>query len=172
MKKFVILAAFAIVLSSCGAEPAMEISRVEPAEAEIVAGDSPAETENITEEGTEMSIPQTGWTVAVPAEYTSPADEQGMIEQLDYASKDYVRDGSDITKTAYVYTPYGYDESGDEQYNILYLMHGWGGRAGEYFDFAATKNMFDNLIEKGDIPPIIIVSATFYNENGRRGVDK
>ena len=114
-----------------------------------------------------MSIPQTGWTVAVPAEYTSPADEQGSVERLDYSSKDYVRDGADITKTAYVYTPYGYDESGNEQYNILYLMHGWGGRAGEYFDFTATKNMFDNLIEKGDIPPIIIVSATFYNENSR-----
>ena len=168
MKKFAILAAFAVVLSSCGAEPTADISReVTTAEAEIVAGDSPAETENIAEEGTEMNIPQTGWTVAVPAEYTSPADEQGKVERLDYASKDYVRDESDITKTAYVYTPYGYDESGDERYNILYLMHGWGGRAGEYFDFTATKNMFDNLIEKGDIPPIIIVSATFYNENSR-----
>ena len=166
MKKIAILAAFAVVLSSCGAKPTADISReVTPAETEIVAGDSPAETENIAEEGTEMNIPQTGWTAAVPAEYTSPADEQGKVERLDYASKDYVRDGSDITKTAYVYTPYGYSESGDEQYNILYLMHGWGGRAGEYFDFTATKNMFDNLIEKGDIPPIIIVSATFYNEN-------
>ena len=63
-------------------------------------------------------------------------------------------------------TPYGYDENDTlTRYNILYLMHGWGGIAGEYFDFTSTKNLFDNLIENGDIPPIIIVSATFYNEN-------
>ena len=63
-------------------------------------------------------------------------------------------------------TPYGYDENDTEtRYDILYLMHGWGGRAGEYFEFASQKNMFDNLIEKGEIKPIIIVSATFYNEN-------
>lgn len=80
-----------------------------------------------------------------------------------------MRDSSHLTKTAYVYTPYGYDEKDTEtRYNILYLMHGWGGHAGEYFDFTATKNMFDNLIANGDIPPIIIVSATFYNENSSK----
>ena len=116
--------------------------------------------------GSDMKIPQTGRTEPVPAEYTQAAAEQGAVVRLDYESEDYVRDSSPITKTAYVYTPYGYNENDTEkQYNILYLMHGWGGHAGEYFDFTATKNMFDNLIANGDIPPIIIVSATFYNEN-------
>ena len=46
-------------------------------------------------------------------------------------------------------------------------MHGWGGHAGEYFEFTETKNLFDNLIANGDIPPLIIVSATFYNQNSR-----
>ena len=46
-------------------------------------------------------------------------------------------------------------------------MHGWGGHAGEYFEYAGLKNLFDRLIEEGDIPPMIIVSATFYNENSR-----
>ena len=113
-----------------------------------------------------MEIPQTGWTKAVPVEYTQAAREQGSVTRLDYTSEDYVRNGAAVTKTAYVYTPYGYDENDTEtQYDILYLMHGWGGRAGEYFDFTGTKNMFDNLIANGDIPPLIIVSATFYNEN-------
>ncbi len=31
------------------------------------------------------------------------------------------------------------------------------------------KNVFDHLIENGDIPPLIIVSATFYNENSDTG---
>ena len=113
-----------------------------------------------------MKIPQTGWTEAVPLEYTQASDEQGSVVRLDYESEDYVRDGSAVTKTAYVYTPYGYDEKDTEtRYNILYLMHGWGGHAGEYFEFTETKNLFDNLIANGDIPPLIIVSATFYNEN-------
>ncbi len=114
----------------------------------------------------DMEIPQIGWTEAVPAEYTKAAAEQGNVVRIDYESEDYVRDDSVITKTAYVYTPFGYDADDTEtRYNILYLMHGWGGHAGEYFDFTAMKNMFDNLIANGDIPPIIIVSATFYNEN-------
>ena len=114
----------------------------------------------------DMEIPQTGWTKAAPAEYTKASDQQGSVVRLDYESEDYVRDGSVITKTAYVYTPYGYDEKDAEtRYDILYLMHGWGGHAGEYFEFTETKNLFDNLIAKGDVPPLIIVSATFYNEN-------
>lgn len=85
------------------------------------------------------------------------------MEKLEYDSLDYARDGKKIEKTAYIYLPYGYDEK-DEQtkYNLVYLMHGWGGHAGEYFDYTATKNVFDHLTRSGDIPPVIIVSATFY----------
>lgn len=112
-----------------------------------------------------IDIPQTGYTVSVPSEYSQTATNQGSVVRIDYESEDYVRGGGAITKTAYVYTPYGYDENDTEtRYNILYLMHGWGGRAGEYFH-ESQKNMFDNLIEKGVIEPIIIVSATFYNED-------
>ena len=113
-------------------------------------------------------LPQTGYTVAVPAAYQNVSAQPGTVTRLDYDSEDYVRDSAPITKTAYVYTPYGYDESDTEtRYDILYLMHGWGGHAGEYFEYANLKNMFDNLIEKGDIPPMIIVSASFYNPNSR-----
>ena len=113
-------------------------------------------------------ITQTGYTAAVPAAYKQSSAQPGTVTRLDYESRDYVRDSAPITKTAWVYTPYGYDEADTEtRYNILYLMHGWGGHAGEYFEFTETKNVFDNLIATGDIPPIIIVSASFYNENSR-----
>ena len=113
-----------------------------------------------------IDIPQTGWTTAVPSDYTKSSDKPGKVERLDYDSNDYVRDGDAITKTAYVYTPYSYDENDAEtRYDILYLMHGWGGHAGEYFEFSSQKNMFDNMIAKGDMKPMIIVSATFYNAN-------
>ena len=73
----------------------------------------------------DMGIPQTGWTQAVPAAYTQASAEQGNVVRLDYESEDYVRGGGVITKTAYVYTPCGYREDDEEtRYNILYLMHG------------------------------------------------
>ena len=119
-----------------------------------------------SEAASETQIAQTGYTVAVPAAYREASARPGKVTRLEYDSEDYVRDSAPITKTAYIYTPYGYDENDTEtRYNILYLMHGWGGHAGEYFEYADIKNMFDNLIECGDIPPMIIVSATFYNPN-------
>ncbi len=116
------------------------------------------------------ALPQSGFTTAVPAAYFDASGHPGSVVRVDYDSFDYAGNNAPITKTAYVYLPSGYDENDAEtKYNILYLMHGWGGHAGEYFEDASGKNLFDNMIEKGDIPPLIIVSATFYNENSDRG---
>ena len=113
---------------------------------------------------------QNGTSTAVPALYSRPAKNQGKVERLDYSSKDYVREEKSVTKTAYVYLPYGYDQNGTECYNIIYLMHGWGGQAGEYFTVngGAIKNLLDNMIERGEIQPVIAVSPTFYNANSDR----
>ncbi len=139
-----------------------------PKEIDFGTGDSNGEAEAgeaMTTTTTTQTIEQTGWTSAVPSEYFSDASEQGSVEALTYYTKNYAWDGSNIRKTTYVYLPYGYDEKDTEtRYNILYLMHGWGGHAGEYFEYGA-KNLLDNLIEKGDIPPIIVASASFYNES-------
>jgi len=120
---------------------------------------------------TTMKIPQTGMTKPVPAAYTAPSEHPGTIVQLEYDSEDYLRGDAPVTKTAWVYLPYGYDESDTEtRYDIIYLMHGWGGAAGEYFYMGdgMIKNMLDHMIENGEIRPIIAVSATFYNENSDR----
>ena len=165
------------LLAGCGnnAEISSDTGSVLPAPAESsilepaqTGGESSpvtdADLSDITESA--AAIPQTGWTTAVPSSYTTPASQQGSVVPLTYDTKDYARDSAPIQKTAYVYLPYGYDDNETEtQYNILYLMHGWGGHAGEYFEFASQKNMFDNLIENGDIAPMIIVSASFYTEN-------
>ena len=115
---------------------------------------------------TVKEIAQTGMSTAVPDEYLQPIEQAGTVTQITYDSKDFVRDESDIAKTAYVYLPYGYDETDTAtRYDICYLMHGWGGHAGEYFQYANITDMLDNMIAKGDIPPTIFVSATFYNDN-------
>ncbi|MBR5376654.1 MAG: hypothetical protein IK139_05185 [Lachnospiraceae bacterium] len=131
------------------------------AETEIqITGEGETDTERKTHHTS-----QTGYITAVPAQYRQTSNRCGTVERLDYESLDYVRDSSSITKTAYVYLPYGYYEDQDTRYDIVYLMHGWGGHAGEYFEMETIRNMFDNMIEKGDIPPVIVVSATFYNPN-------
>lgn len=130
------------------------------------------EDDFIIEEVKEIDIPQVGYTTIVSEEYREEAKEKGTIEEVIYDSKDYLNDNKDIKKVAYVYLPYGYDEDDKKtRYDIVYLMHGWNGHAGEYFDYTPTKNVFDNMIEKGDIKPIIIVSATFYNENSKDDFD-
>lgn len=118
----------------------------------------------------ENTIPQTGMTASVPEAYTQPCDRPGSIQRLVYESRDYTGSGASIKKTAYVYLPYGYDETDvEKQYDILYLMHGWMGYAGEFFDNGATKNILDHLIDKGDVLPMIVVSPSFYNRS--RNID-
>lgn len=135
--------------------------------AQVEAAPSAQTTSN--EDGME-TMPQTGWTEAVPDAFLQASDRPGSVERLDYASLDYAGDGHAITKCAYVYTPYGYDPSDEAtRYDVIYLMHGWGGHAGEYFEYLGTKNVFDNLIANGDMPPTIIVSATFYHDGSDAG---
>ena len=92
----------------------------------------------------------------VPAEWNRPAAHPGRVETFEYAA------GSD-TKTAYVYLPYGYDESPDARYNILYFMHGGGGWAGQFYNRSyALNDILDHAIESGEIAPLIVVTPSFY----------
>lgn len=98
---------------------------------------------------------------------TKRTDSCGSIQHISYATYDYFGDRSAITKYAYVYLPYDYDES--KQYNVLYLMHGIGGSEKEwglYDDSSQVKIMLDNLIYNGDIEPFIVVVP-----NGRSSVN-
>lgn len=167
---FILLVAV-MIISGCGNQRNAPNLSSEEMEVTQVQLENKAETvTSMKEEQQEnnesiINIPQTGMTQLVPDSYKVAASRQGSVERLDYDSLDYVRDSEPIEKTAYVYLPYGYNADDTEQkYDIVYLMHGMGGHAGEYFDFKDTKNVFDNLIENGDIPPVIIVSATFYTE--------
>lgn len=104
----------------------------------------------------------------IPAKYvTQRTTECGTIEKISYKTKDYYGDGSEIEKYANVYLPYGYDE--EQEYNVLYLMHGIGGDENEWGmtgDTSKVKIMMDNLIYNGDIDPFIVVTP-----NGRSGAD-
>lgn len=56
--------------------------------------------------------------------------------------------------------PYGYDKA--EKYDILYLLHGSGGNENTWFLSGNVVNLLDNLIAKGKIKPLIVVTPTVY----------
>ena len=93
-----------------------------------------------------------------------------------YESRDYTSETEEvIEKPAYVYLPYGYQETDTEtRYDILYLMHGWTMTAGDFFGDpqSGIVNMLDHMIENGDIPPVIVVCATFDAENQSQGFSR
>lgn len=99
----------------------------------------------------------------IPSEYLKICDNGGTIERFTYPTKDYFGDMSEIEKEAYIYLPKGYDKS--KKYNVVYLLHGIGGDVWEWGmtnDNSDVKKMMDNLIDRGEIEPFIVITP-----NGR-----
>jgi len=105
----------------------------------------------------------------MPQDYTRPNEKAGKIVSFKYKTRDSRTAGSaEFEKTCLVYLPNGYDEKDTKtQYNILYLMHGAGGNESTFFrgegQNTPLKNVFDNMIAKGDIKPLIVVTPTLGN---------
>lgn len=102
------------------------------------------------------------WAENIPSSYNLKAKKQGKLEYVEYETIDYTNDKK-ITKSAVVYLPFAYDEN--EKYNVYYLMHGWTGHAGDFFEHSNILNILDNMICNGDIEPLIVVAATFDADN-------
>lgn len=100
--------------------------------------------------------------------YRQPASESGTLNHVTYTTKNYSSDNSDTDTKAYVYLPYGYDNSGDKKYNILYLMHGAGGNEEGYLGTSDSptelKYILDNMIQNKEIEPMIVVAPTTNQE--------
>lgn len=120
---------------------------------------------------------------------------QGTIEEVSYEVSNYINisrqlvtdrniaiseagrevvSGDTIWKQCNVYLPAGYDPNDTAvKYNVLYLLHGVGGNQFEWLSSNGKVderfiicNLFDNLIAKGDIKPLIVVFP-----NGRSAHD-
>lgn len=100
----------------------------------------------------------------IPAEYLQPIAQGGKVIRVDYTTNTYDETNETLQKYAYVYLPYGYDES--KQYNVLYCLHGVGGEIEVFLGSdeqpGLVKLALDNMIANGDIDPIIAVSPTYY----------
>ena len=168
MKQFVfagLLAAALLGLAACGGEAGTaQAQQEQTAQAVEAAEDNPAPRG------------QTEYISVVPEEYFAPSDHPGQVVEITYDSRDYTDTAEPaIPKTAYVYLPYGYDEADQEtRYDVLYLMHGWTMTAGDFFDTAQSGivSMLDHMVENGDIPPVIVVCATFDAQNQSQGFSR
>ena len=101
----------------------------------------------------------------VPESYQQPAEHPGTLEKLTYQtweSFNYETKSQSLTKEAWVYVPYGYDEN--RQSNIMYLSHGgWSNETtimGTDADPHVFKHIVDHAIEDGKMQPILIVLPT------------
>lgn len=106
----------------------------------------------------------------IPADYFTPAGEQGTLERLTYKtyeSMSYQNKEKQLNKTAYVYLPYGYSEN--RKYNVFYLMHGGWSDETTYLGIPENPNVLvnviDHAIQDGKMEPVIIVCPTYNNEN-------
>lgn len=90
----------------------------------------------------------------VPGEKTEnyfEAKQHGDMHQVWYDSPTL-----GMTRRLFVYTPYGYDNNNDK-YPVLYLLHGAGGDEDAWSTMGRTRQILDNLIEKGLAKPMICV---------------
>ncbi|MBN2012115.1 esterase [candidate division KSB1 bacterium] len=74
----------------------------------------------------------------------------GKIDSITYESKTV-----DIIRKAMIYTPPGY--SIDNQYPVLYLLHGIGGDEKEWLNGGHPEIILDNLHAENKIEPMIVV---------------
>lgn len=79
------------------------------------------------------------------------ANERGNLEQVWYDSPTL-----GLNRRMYVYTPYGYENS-NQNYPVLYLLHGGGGDEDAWSNMGRARQILDNLIEKGEAVPMIVV---------------
>ena len=62
----------------------------------------------------------------------------------------------------YVYTPPGYDPDCENNYPVLYLLHGYSDDASGWTAVGRANMILDNLIAQGKAKPMIVVMPLGY----------
>ena len=104
----------------------------------------------------------------------SEIKESGTYERFEYTTNTYDSDNKVVKKYANVYLPYGYNSDDTEtKYDIMYLFHGRGGDTDTFMGSPEKprdlKYMVDHLIQEEKMRPMIIVNATYYSDNKKKG---
>jgi enterochelin esterase-like enzyme len=94
-------------------------------------------------------------------EYTTPVapEARGDVEVMNYTSSA----NGNPERSAYVWTPPGYDAEREEPYPVFYLQHGGGQTWTDWIEVGFAAQILDNHYAKGEIVPMVVVMA---NGNG------
>lgn len=94
-------------------------------------------------------------------EYTTPVapELRGSVEVMSYTSTA----NGNPERSAYVWTPPGYDAEREEPYPVFYLQHGGGQTWTDWIEVGFAAQILDNHYAKGNIVPMVVVMA---NGNG------
>lgn len=181
---------FVLSLASCGSKEKEDAPK---------AGHDPITLESTTEKGKYLAHNFKDGVCTLCGEHTifsqepisslyvnKEASKKGTVTSFTYEAgayavmkKNNLDEEIKVTKTAYVYLPYGYDENDKEtKYDVLYALHGMGLDEGFWLsrgNYAAgspmafrydgkycTENVLDNLMEQGLAKKTIVVTPTFY----------
>ena len=68
----------------------------------------------------------------------------------------YDSPGNEMARRITIYTPPGYEKN-NENYPVLYLLHGVGGDEEAWMSLGRTSQILDNLIAQGKAEPMIVV---------------
>ena len=102
----------------------------------------------------------------LPDSYKKGICNGGKLREISYYSKLIDGSGKTVLKHAMVYLPPGYSEN--KKYNVFYLLHGYGATYHTFLGIPANphpfKNILDNMINNGDIEPLIVVAPTYTDE--------
>ncbi|MCO6451399.1 MAG: alpha/beta fold hydrolase [Caldilineales bacterium] len=90
---------------------------------------------------------------------------EGFMEIGEFSSEALANNliGDTTTRRYYVYLPPGYDDT-SKRYPVVYMMHYFSGRAGDWFNTFAEK--LDDMIASGEAPEMIMVAPDGYNKFG------
>lgn len=83
--------------------------------------------------------------------YWAKEGPKGTVRQIWYESPTL-----ELTRRMLVYTPPGYADS-NENYPVLYLLHGGGGDEEAWSTLGVSNHILDNLINSGKAEPMIVV---------------
>lgn len=89
----------------------------------------------------------------------------GALTQVWYSSPTL-----NLTRRAYIYTPPGYEPSGNTRYPVFYLLHGGGGDEDAWTTLGRAPEILDNLIAAGKAKPMMLV-MTNGNANQKASQD-
>lgn len=82
----------------------------------------------------------------------APADEAGALDVLRYHSE-----VAGEERSAYVWTPPGYEPDRAEAYPLLVLNHGGGQSWTDWVEVGRARQMLDNLTRNGSAEPMVVV---------------